>query len=357
MAEPMPAVNPVRLAVIGAGTIGARHVHLAAAEPACRLVAVADPAPAAAALAKAAGVACYADFEEMLDRERPDGAIVAVPTALHAPVGLACVARGVHLLMEKPVAESVAAGRELVDAAARAGVRLAVGHHRRFDPAVEAARQIVGSGEIGRLLAVQATWALRKPDDYFEAAWRRYRGGGPVLINLIHDIDMLRHICGEIERVHAEAESGARGFEVEDTVAVVLRFRGGALGTVTASDAAPSPWGWEPATGDNPEIPEAGVNCYRFLGSAGALAFPRLEIWRHAGAGPGSWDRPIAATPRPLPARAALARQLSHFCQVVRGQAAPRVDGVDALATLAATVAILDSARRGKPVAPQPAVG
>jgi predicted dehydrogenase len=340
------------LAVIGAGAIGARHVRLAAAEPACRLVAVADPAAATTALAAEVGAAYYADFAEMLDRARPDGAIVAVPTALHAPVGIACAERGVHMLMEKPVAESVAAGRRLV-AATRAGVRLAVGHHRRFDPAVEAAREIVGSGAIGRLLAVQATWSLRKPDAYYEAAWRRQPGGGPVLINLIHDIDMLRHVCGEIETVYAETATGARGFEVEDTVAILLRFRNGALGTVTASDAAPSPWGWESATGENPVIPETGENCYRFLGSEGAFEFPRIELWRHEGPGPGSWDRPLARLPRPLPERASLARQLAHFCRVVRGQAAPRVDGADALATLAATVAILDSARRGQPVEPE----
>ncbi len=344
---------PARIAIIGAGVIGARHLRLALAEPACRLVAIADPAPEAAALAQEAGVAHYRDFEEMLAREEPEGAIVAVPTALHAPVGIACAKRGVHLLMEKPITETVAAGRALLAAVEAAGVRLAVGHHRRFDPAVEAAREIVGAGEIGRLLAVSATWALRKPDAYYEAAWRRRPGGGPVLINLIHDIDSLRHICGEIESVYAETGREGRGFEVEDTAAILLRFENGALGTVTASDAAPSPWGWETATGDNPMIPATGENCCRFLGTLGSLDFPRLELWRHEGPGPGSWDQPIAREARPVSERAALERQLRHFCRLVRGEEAPRVSGADGLATLAATVAILESGRRRAPVAPR----
>ncbi len=85
--------SPLRLVLIGAGVIGARHVKLVAAEPGCELVALADPAPAARDVAEAAGIAHYADYEEMLDCERPQGAIVAAPTPLHAPIGEACACR------------------------------------------------------------------------------------------------------------------------------------------------------------------------------------------------------------------------------------------------------------------------
>ncbi len=346
-------MDPVRLAVIGAGGIGARHVALALAEPACELAAIVDPAPEAAKLAAEAGIAHFADHEALLATAPPEGAIVATPNATHLPVGLAFAKHGIPILVEKPIAETVAAGAELVAAAEAAGVALAVGHMRRFDPAVGAAKAIIESGEIGRLVALSAIWAIRKPDAYFDVAWRRQDGGGPVLLNLIHDLDMLRYLAGDIESVYAETSSANRGFEVEDTAAILLRFESGALGTVTLSDAAPSPWGWERATGENPIVPASGENCYRFLGDHGALDYPGLDLWRHAGPGPGGWDQPIHRQSGPeLSERASLADQLAQFCRVVRGLEAPKVSGADGLASLAATMAVLESARRGEPVKP-----
>lgn len=343
-----------RIAVIGAGLIGSRHVRLALEEPACSLAAIADPAPDAESLAAEAGVPFYRDYVEMLRRERPDGAIVAVPNALHTEVGQVCVACGVHVLIEKPLADTVASGRALLRAASDAGVRVAVGHHRRFDPAVEAARETLNAGRVGRILAVQCMWSLRKHDAYYDVAWRgRRHGGGPVLINLIHDVDLLRHLCGNIVRVQAEASTLGRDHDVQDTVGVVLRFESGALGTITASDAAPSPWGWEQATGENPDVPSSGRNCYRFLGTHGSLGFPRLELWRHEDRDGGSWLEPLSVEPVEAGERASLARQLAHFCRVVREDELPRVSGADGLATLAATTAILTAVRTESPVTPE----
>jgi predicted dehydrogenase len=84
---------------------------------------------------------------------------------------------------------------------------------------------------------VAGLWLLKKPDDYFNVAWRRERGGGPILINLVHDIDSLRFICGEIVEVQASTSNKVRGFGVEDTAALLLKFANGAIGTVTVSDA------------------------------------------------------------------------------------------------------------------------
>ena len=343
--------DPIRLALFGAGGIGVRHLALADQEPGCRIVAVADPLEAAAAVAGRHRARFYLDYRELLAREPLDGAIVATPNDSHAEVGIACAERGLPVLVEKPITDTLASGRALVDAAARHAVPLAVGHHRRFDPAIAIARDAIAGGSIGRLAAVECLWAMRKHDAYYDADWRRTRpGGGPVLINLIHDVDLLRHLCGDVGRVHAEGGSQQRGNEVEDTVAVTLRFTNGAVGTILATDAAPSPWGWELGTGENPLIPPTGRNCYRFLGTEGALALPRLELWRHDAGVPASWHEAIHARTLTAGPRAALKDQLRHFCGVVRGEHAPRVSGEDGLHTLRTTLAIIESMDKATPI-------
>ena len=344
-------VDPVRLALFGAGGIGVRHLALAEEEPECAIVAVADPLDAASAAAGRYGARVYRDYRELLAREGLDGAIVATPNDSHAEVGIACVERGLPVLVEKPITDTVASGRALVAAAAEHDVPLAVGHHRRFDPAVGIARDAIRGGRIGRLAAVQCLWALRKHDAYYDAEWRRMRpGGGPALINLIHDVDLLRFLCGDVVRVHTEGGSELRGHEVEDTVAVTLRFESGAVGTMLACDATPSPWSWESGTGENPLVPPTGRNCYRFLGTEGALALPRLELWRHDDAKSASWLDVIRARILAAGPRAALKDQLRHFCAMVRREHAPRVSGEDGLRTLATTLAIIESMKRGAPV-------
>ena len=343
--------DPVRLALCGVGLIGARHLELAGDEPECRVVAVADPVEAAAAAAERHRARYYRDFGELLSREQLDGVIVATPNETHVEVGLACAEHRLPMLVEKPITDTIASGRRLLDAAAAHRVPLLVGHHRRFDPAIGIARETIRSGQIGRLAAVECLWGMRKHDDYFDAAWRRTRpGGGTALINLVHEVDLLRHICGEVTRVYAEGGSAVRGHEVEDTVAITLRFANGVVGTLLASDATPSPWGWELGTGENPLIPPTGRNCYRFLGTGGSLALPRLELWRHAEGAPASWREAIGARTLTAGPRNALRDQLRHFCEVVRGERAPRVSGEDGLRTLGTTLAIIEAMERGVPI-------
>jgi predicted dehydrogenase len=341
-------VSKVRIAVIGAGAFGQRHIAYLKREPLCEIAAIADPSTIAAEYAKKEGLRYFADYGAMLDEVKPDGAIIASPNALHVPMGLACAERRVHILVEKPLADTVAAARELSAAAERAGVALLVGHHRRHNPMLAKARELVQGGTIGKLTAVNALWLIRKPDDYFSVAWRREPGGGPILINLIHDIDDLRFVCGEIENVQAMVSSRVRGFPVEDTVAITLRFASGALGAVVLSDAVPAPWSWELTTGESPIYPQRSENCYLFAGTEGSLSVPKLELWRYRGA--QSWTSPLEKEMIEVAAEDPLTRQLRHFARVIRGEEAPRITGADATRTLAATLAVCESAASGRAV-------
>lgn len=339
----------LRLAVIGAGVMGCSHIERIRTSAECVLAAVCDPDVALATRA-AGGCPVHADLPELLRRERIDGAIIATPNAEHREGGLLCAEAGVPMLVEKPIAASTADGSALVEAAARRGVPLLVGQHRRHSAFVRRAKQVVAAGDLGRLVSFTALWFLRKPDDYYEVGWRTRPGGGPVLTNLIHEIDLIRHFGGEIESVFAAASSAARGLEVEDSVAITLRLAGGALGSIAASDAAVSPWSYELTTHENPLYTRTDRNCYFLLGTEGSLAFPRLTLWRHPGE--TGWQHRLSGTPLPVDAVDPVAAQLSHFCEVIRGRAEPLVSGPDGLATLAATEAVLQSARDDRPVRP-----
>ena len=345
--------SAIRIGIIGAGWMGQRHAKLVADSNIAVMAGLADPDPSVALDPIFAKVKHYRDHIKLIKAETPDGIIIAVPNAHHAPIAMDCLAAGIPILVEKPIADSVESGRALVAEQRKSGVAVLVGHHRRFDPAVDATRRLINDGSIGQLLAVQATWVTRKPEHYYQVKWRTERSsGGFILINLIHEIDMLRYLCGEISSVYSDVGSVGRSLAVADTAAVTLRFQNGALGTVTASDACVSAWGWEQATGENPIVPVSGQGAVRFFGTAGSLDFPTLKLWRDAAGGAGTWDRVLASKNIPLNReRSALKDQLSHFCALIKNdEQRPRVTAEDGLATLVATNAIMESAEQKRPI-------
>ena len=338
-------MTDTRIAIVGAGLIGKQHIERIERTPGVALAAIVDPAPQARDVAAAHGVKWFPDLASLLADERPDAAIIATPNQLHVANGLECVDAGLPMLVEKPLAEDVESGARLVEAAESARVPLLVGHHRRHNPLVQEAKAIIGSGRLGRITAVNAQWWLLKPDDYFDVAWRREPGGGPILINLIHVIDDLRNLCGEITAVQALESNAMRLFPVEDTAAAIVRFASGAIGTISISDTIAAPWSWELTTGENPAYPETEESCYLIGGTDGSLSFPRLDVWHYAGE--PSWNAPIEREQVLTLKEDTLTNQLLHLCRVVRGEESPLIDGREALRTLDATLAVARAARTG----------
>jgi len=338
-----------RIAVIGAGLIGRKHLGILQSDPAFAVAGIADPALQAEAYARENGFAYFKETDALLDKTNPDGAVIANPNALHRATALAAIARGIPAIVEKPIADTIADARAIVEAAAQAKVPVLTGHHRRHNPIMQAARDFVASGALGNIVAVTGTWLHRKPTDYFDVTWRREAGGGPILINAIHDIDCLRMVVGEIESVHATASNGTRGFAVEDTAAAVLTFANGALGTFIVSDATPSPWNWEATSQESAITPSEAENCFVIAGTKGSLSIPQLQHWCYDKVD-GAWADPL--TRRTLPVRHAdpYPRQLHHFARVIRGEEAPVIGAAEGARTLAATLAITQSAKTGRPV-------
>lgn len=343
----------VRLAVIGAGCIGAKHASMARRNEACLLVGIADPDLDRRAVADELGVPFYRCMRELLHHADPEGVIIATPNATHATVATACAERGLHMLIEKPVADTLENARRIVAAAKDSSASVLVGHHRRHNPLVRKARDLVRGGALGRLAGFSALWTLLKPDDYFEVAWRRERpGGGPLLINLIHDIDSVRFICGEVTSVYARMNSAARGLPVEDSLSLSLTLDNGALGTILASDATPAPWSYEATTSENPAYHHVPENCYHFVGTAASLAFPRMELWRYPEGGGRGWTEPLEQHSMSVPAVDPLVAQLEHLCRVVREEEEPLVSAEEGARSLAVALAAQASAETGMPVDP-----
>lgn len=339
----IPLTDSIRIAVAGAGVIGQRHIDIAAHEG--LLSAVVDPAPTGKHAAARLGVAWHRSLDDLLALDPPDGVVLATPNQMHVDNALTCVAAGVPTLVEKPLADTVAHGERLVAAAAEAGVPLLTGHHRRYNPLVGKARALIDAGVLGRIVAAHVNSWFYKPDDYFDVSWRRQAGAGPVLINLIHDIDLMRYLCGDIASVQAIASNDVRGHPVEDTAAVLLRFGNGALGTLTVSDTIVAPWSWEMTAAENPAYPVTGESCYRIGGTKGSLSLPDLAVWQNSGQ--RSWFQPIAREAQIRSAGDPLVLQLRHFADVIRGQAEPLVSGYDGLQALKAVDAVLRAARSG----------
>ena len=343
---------PLRIAVAGAGAIGRRHIELVRASSACDLAAIVDPSPAAARYAEYAGVPHYRSLKDLFAASLPDGVILATPNQLHVENALECIRAEVAALVEKPVAHSVEEGARLCEAADAAQAKILVGHHRAHSPILAKARQIIRQGILGRPVAVMGSAMFYKPDAYFdEAPWRRQPGAGPILINLIHEIGNLRSLCGEINAVQALSSSATRGFAVEDTVALTLRFASGALGTFLLSDTAACARSWEQTSQENTEYASyPDEDCYVIVGSKGSLAIPTMRLRTYPDYEDRSWFKPFDTQIEEVQREDPLARQLEHFCAVIRGEAQALVTVHDGLQNLRIVEAIATSARTGRTV-------
>ncbi|MGH7840686.1 MAG: Gfo/Idh/MocA family protein [Candidatus Binataceae bacterium] len=340
-----------RVGLIGAGVVGRVHAAALASSSDAILAGIADISPAARATADAHRVAFFADAERLLDSVRPDAVIVASNNQDHLPSGLACIARGVPVLVEKPIADTLVAAIQLAEAAERAGVKLLVGHHRRHSPIVAAARQAIADGRLGRITAIAVSAMFLKPDQYFDTPWRREAGGGPILINMIHEIDLLRFLCGEIETVQAVRSDRVRKLPVEDTAAALLHFKSGVVATITLSDAVASPWSWDLVAGEFPGFPRYDVAPFQITGTEASLGLPNLELWRYTAV--RGWQEKLDRETLPYRPENPFERQVRHFCAVLRGDEEPVCGGFDAARTLAATLAVFEAAQSGRAVRPE----
>ncbi len=342
-----------RIAVVGFGLVGKQHATTIQRIPDVKLAAIVDSDANAQLSAAALGVPTYRTLTELFAHATFDGVILATPTPLHVSQGLTCIEHGCPVLVEKPIAVTSEEAMELTRAAKKKDVALLVGHHRRYNGIVRMAKAAIDGGAVGQLRAIQATCWFYKPDHYFEAApWRTRRRAGPISVNLVHDVDLLRYFCGEVERVQAHAVPAVRGYENEDLAAAILSFRSGAVATISVADTIAAPWSWELTSRENPIYPATQESCYLVGGTLGSLSIPDLRIWNHEDA--PDWWTPISARILATEPGDPLSAQVSHFSQVIQGAVPPMVPGHEGLRSLQVVEAIQQAAETGLPLKIKP---
>lgn len=358
----------VKIAIVGfSGQVGKRHTKHVLENEETTLVALVDPSPSAPSIKTTLGVPettplfkSTADLLRSGEAHRPDAAIICTPPKTHVPIATELVEADIHVFVEKPIGDDVESVRALIDLANNKGVHLLVGHHRRFNPYIAAAKKALDAGMVGDVVAISGLFTAYKPDSYFNGdsalAWRKSRanGGGVVLNNFVHEADCMQYLFGRITRIHAEETVSQRAHglgsdSAEEGVALTMRFASGAVGTYVMSDAVASPHNFEMGTGENPAIQQVRlpgssdeIDFYRVFGTRGTLSVPDMALSTYKADTKPSWFESIQRQKLDIDSdpRVPFERQLDHFVRVVRGEETPSCDGQAGLEALQVCQAI-----------------
>jgi len=340
----MSTDQAIGFAILGTGMVADYHRKGVEAngDLGARLVAVAHYNPERfAGISARFGVPC-ASQEEMLADPAVDVVCVCTPSGQHAEQAIAAARAGKHVLVEKPMALSLADADAMIAACERAGVQLGVALQRRVTPPFQRIHRAIEAGDLGELTLGVVTIPYHRPQAYFDQAdWRgtwALDGGGVLMNQGIHLVDLLVWYMGDPTEVQARTGTLHREIEVEDTLAATLRFGSGALATITATTtAAPGfPHRIEIyGTGGGIQVEGESVGRWELADPAGASVEPP-PIGIGASAGAGGDPRGIAAT-----GHIGIVRD---FVEALRTGRAPRIDGREGRRSLAAVLAIYEAA-------------
>lgn len=348
----------VRVGVIGAGAIAPSHVDAIERASGASLAAVCDPVPGrAAALAGKHGARAFTSVEEMLAAGGIDAVTICTPSGLHLEAALAVIAAGRHLLVEKPLEITTARVDQVIEAAARAGVILAGVFQSRYRPMARRMKELIDGGILGRVYAGSAYIKRYRTQEYYDSGgWRgtwAIDGGGCLMNQGIHMVDLLLWFMGRAEAVAAFTDSVGRRVEVETLAMGLVRFGSGAKGLVEATTLA------------FPELPQY----LEIFGERGTATFNGDQLWRldlrdpspgeeavrrelfklsgrleaeeqerQAGAEPGTAVPSVDMGHAPV---------VQDFVDAIREGRPPQVDGTEARRAVALITAIYASGREG----------
>jgi UDP-N-acetyl-2-amino-2-deoxyglucuronate dehydrogenase len=339
--------------IIGCGVIAPFHARAIAELPQARLVAVADAvAERARDVASDFGVEAL-EVDALLGRPDIDIVCVCVPSGAHAEVGARAAAAGKHVVVEKPIEVTLEAADRLIKACEDKGVKLCVISQHRWDAGVQELKQLADSGRLGRLVLGDAIVKWYRTQQYYESGdWRgtlKLDGGGALMNQGVHYVDLLQWVMGPVERVVARTRTSAHPhIEVEDIAIALLTFAGGAVGVLECSTAV------YPGLSERLEVTGTGGTA---IVEAGELKLRELKEEK----GETSPYGGKATTSRQDPAQAAASNpadisyaghreQLRDLLGAIDTGRKPAIDGAEARKPLEIILAAYESARAGRDV-------
>lgn len=326
----------MKIALIGAGSMGTVHAEAHARNPRAELVGIVDPRiGTASALAERLGSRAYASLDQLMAAESPDVVDICLPTFMHKEYTLQAAALGMHVLCEKPIAGNLADARAMIEACRAAGVQLYVGHVVRFFPDYAKVRELIRAGEIGQPGTVRAERVSAAPSGYDGWYADFAQSGGVLLDLLLHDFDWLRWTFGDVERVYARSTLAAGDKTSPDHAFVTLRFKSGAIGYANGS------WSY----------PDGFATRLEVAGSAGILTVNSEDsVTNRAQLAAKESNQPAVHVPQSALARSPYDDELAHFLDCIAGGAEPIVTCEDGYEALRISLACMESALSGKAV-------
>lgn len=321
----------IKTAVIGVGSMGINHARVNRDISYVRLVGVADlDKTRVEAVAERYNTRPYVDYRQLLDEQKPDVVTIAVPTSCHLDIALEVIRRGIHLLVEKPIACSVEEARIMINAARKADVRLMVAHIERFNPAVIALKEHLCEGELGHVFQVDARRQGPLPE--------RINDVGVVVDLAVHDLDIMRYVTqADVIRIYAETEHGIHS-QKEDLLSGVVRLSNGTVGTLLINWITPTKIREFYATGESGmfKVDYLTQDLFFYENSkANGEEWETMRILR--GVSEGKMVRYHIEKREPLRA------EQEAFLATVRGEAPVPVTGEDGLRALELAQAIVTS--------------
>ena len=342
-------MKKINISIIGTGLMGLQHIKAILKSKKANLHSMVDTSKNGENLSKKYKVPLYSDVEELLSSKNLDAVIVATPNQLHETHAVKILKKKIPVLLEKPISDNIKSAKKIIDSSKKNKTPLLIGYHRRHNSIVSKVKDVISSGKLGNIVSANVLCWFYKHKEYYKETWRTNKGGGPLGINLVHDIDLICYLLGPIQFVQAFTSKKIRKFKVEDTATVSLLFKSGALCTLNISDTIVAPWSYELTAGENPAYPITNQSAYVIGGTKGSIQFPNLKNWFYKNER-SWWNKIIVKEDKNKKDDNTLINQINHFTDVVLKKTRPKVNGNDGLTSLKIFAAITKSAKTGKKI-------
>ena len=341
--------SKTKIAVVGIGLMGSQHLKAINDSKKAVLHSIVDINEKSRDHAKKFKVPFFKNSSALIKHNKPDAVIVATPNQFHEKHTISFLNAKIPVLLEKPISSNIEKAKKIISSSKKNKTNLLIGYHRRHNSIATKVKNKIIKGKLGKIVSVNVMCWLYKNKEWFKEKWRIKKGGGPLGINLVHDIDLICYLLGPVVYVQAFSSNKIRKYKVEDTAIVNFIFKSGVLGTLSVSDTIVSPWSYELTAGENPAYPVTDQSAYYIGGTKSSIQFPNYKEWFNKNE--RSWWKKIyhqdAST---RDSRYTLVNQIDHLCDVVEGKAKPKVTGNDGLQSLKIFAAIIKSSKTGKKI-------